>query len=110
MAEEATIQPDGSQTFDETILPLADDTESPLLEEETMEQIVKAGIDPALILGVAVLLFAVVYYFFVLRKKNQDEDEFFSDLDGDKVRKRGIVDCKTEYNKTIEQTEFTNSH
>ena len=88
MAEEATIHPDGSQTIDETILPPVDDSESPLLDEETMEQIVKTGIDPAIILGVAVLLFAVVYYFFFLRKKNQDEDEFFSDLDGDKVRRR----------------------
>lgn len=87
MSEEATINPDGSQTFESTVPPVDDPVadEPPLMDEETIEELAK-GTDPALILGALVLLFAVLYYFFVVRNKKQDQDDFFSDLDGDKVR------------------------
>ena len=88
MAEEATINADGTQTFDDFVPPVDDagaGDEPPMMDEETMDEIVNAGIDPALILGAVVLLFALIYFFF-LRKKKDQEDEFFADLDGDKVR------------------------
>jgi len=86
MAEEATINSDGTQTFEDFVPPVDDagaGDEPLMMDEETMDEIVKAGIDPALILGAVVLLFAVIYFFF-LRKKKDQEDEFFADLDGDK--------------------------
>jgi hypothetical protein len=96
MSEEATINPDGSQTFEGTVPPVDDPVadEPPLMDEETIEELAK-GIDPALILGALVLLFAVLYYFFVVRNKKQDQDEFFSDLDGDKVRWGACERCTT---------------
>lgn len=89
-AEEATVNPDGSTTFDsppgggegfdqETF-------DTPPLDEDTMEEVAK-GVDPAIYLIIAVVVFIVVYIFFVKKKKEEeDADGFFSNLDGDKVR------------------------
>jgi hypothetical protein len=91
--EEATVNPDGSTTFE---TPGAGGEEQfqgdagGVPPEEVMEEIVK-GTDPALYLLIVVALVGFAYYWFILRKKNdEEEDDFFSNLDGDKVR---TVDC-----------------
>ena len=95
-AEEATINPDGSATFDEP--PVAEEAgagagestfdEPPTMDEETMNEKMEEiaqGIDPAIYLLVAVLILGAIYFFFVYRKKPADSDSFFAELDGDKV-------------------------
>lgn len=90
-AEEATVNPDGSTTFDDAGADsagadagAADDIPD-MGGEEAAEEIVK-GTDPALYLALAVLVFGVMFIFYQLRKKrkNADVDDFFSNLDGDK--------------------------
>jgi hypothetical protein len=85
--EEATVNPDGSTTFE---TPggegeqFQDDAGLPPVEE-VMEEIVKTT-DPAVYLLLAVVVVGFLYFFFVFRKKSdEDEDDFFSNLDGDKV-------------------------
>jgi len=92
-AEEATVNPDGSATFEEPPAPAegaGEPTfdEPPPMDEETMnekaEEIVQ-GIDPAIYLLVAVAILGALYYFFVYRKKQDESDSFFAELDGEKV-------------------------
>lgn len=86
--EEATVNADGSTTFEEA--PPATDEgtfnateqEAPPFEEEILEEVVK-GTDPAVYLLVGVALLVVVWFFF-FRSKKKEEDDFFSDLDGEK--------------------------
>jgi len=80
MAEEATINPDGTQDMPPTM-----DDEIPLLDEETMEEVVK-GIDPAIYLLIAAVVVLVGMIYFSMTKKKGDDD-FFDELDGDKVCK-----------------------
>lgn len=92
-AEEATVNPDGSATFEEP--PVTEDAgagadEPPIMDEEKVEEIAQ-GIDPAVYLLIAVVIFGALYYFFVYRKKKDDSDSFFAELDGDKVRRRGLL-------------------
>lgn len=87
-AEEATIHPDGSASYEEPLLneTFEGNNETNFEDGGLPENDAVPSIDPAfyLILGVAVLL--GLYFYFVLRKKVQEgEDEFFSNLDGDKV-------------------------
>ena len=91
-AEEATINPDGSTTFEDTggadsaggdIPNMGED--STTAGEETVEEVIK-GTDPALYLALTVLFLGIVFIFVQLRKrkKNAEVDDFFSNLDGDK--------------------------
>jgi hypothetical protein len=90
-AEEATVNPDGSSTFEDTTPPVNDAGDAGFEDEgfETppMEELVKGGIDPAFYLLFAALIAAALYYYFVVLKKEDDtSDDFFSSLEGDKVR------------------------
>ena len=94
-AEEATINSDGSTTFEQP--PVTDDggagagaDEPPAMDEEKLEAIAQ-GTDPAVFLLLGVAIFALLYYFLVYRKKKADSDFFFSELDGEKVRKSHFV-------------------
>ena len=87
---EATVNPDGSTTFDDATGADYDNTTDnsgiPNMDEEAgAEEIIK-GTDPALYLAIAVVLFAVIFIFIQIRKKRKaDEiDSFFSNLEGDK--------------------------
>lgn len=111
-AEEATINPDGSTTFNDASASstggdfggsAGNDTPENNMgsgstgdgdgdavpdgsgEEPTVDDMVK-GIDPALYLAVIVTLFAILFIYLQLRKKrnNASVDDFFSNLDGDK--------------------------
>lgn len=80
MAEEATINPDGTQDmggdggFDSTMG--GEEGES-----EQFEEVVKA-MDPVYYLFLGVIIFGLLLYLF--RSKKSEVDEFFDDLDGDK--------------------------
>mmetsp|Transcript_14347 Transcript_14347/g.30674 ORF Transcript_14347/g.30674 Transcript_14347/m.30674 type:complete len:302 (+) Transcript_14347:121-1026(+) len=86
--EEATINPDGSTTFngagDGAGSAGAAGEDMPDMGE-TAEEIVK-GTDPALYLALSVVVFIALYLFLQMRKKrkNAEVDDFFSNLDGDK--------------------------
>mmetsp|Transcript_5112 Transcript_5112/g.7896 ORF Transcript_5112/g.7896 Transcript_5112/m.7896 type:complete len:281 (-) Transcript_5112:1401-2243(-) len=81
--EEATINPDGSTTFNQ---PEPPPTEEPAGEdfEPNMEGL--KGTDPALFLLVTVLLLACLWFYVWWRSKktDQESDPFFSNLDGEK--------------------------
>lgn len=95
--EEATINPDGTTAFPSdysqqeqppTTAP-ADETPPDFGQGEPAVDATPAGIDPAIYLIVGVALIAVLFYVFVHRKKSKpDDDNFFLELDGDKVRKQ----------------------
>ena len=87
MAEEATVNPDGSTTFGsegaagEDVPPNMGGDDF----EEAAEEIAK-GIDPAFYLLFAVVIVGglLLYNLLNKRKKNANMDDFFSNLDGDK--------------------------
>ncbi len=88
--EEATINPDGSTTFDSAA---ADDAGADagtgaddMGDADATEEVI-IGTDPALYLALVVVTFAVIFIFIQIRKKRStaDVDDFFSNLDGDKV-------------------------
>ncbi|KAL7463406.1 hypothetical protein ACHAXS_003775 [Conticribra weissflogii] len=87
--EEATINPDGSTTFDSAA---ADDAGADagtgaddMGDTDATEEVI-IGTDPALYLALVVVTFAVIFIFIQIRKKRStaDVDDFFSNLDGDK--------------------------
>jgi hypothetical protein len=93
MAEETvTVNSDGSTTFDgetgydggggeeSTMPPVMDDAQG----EPMMEDVVK-GIDPAIYLLLAVVLLAALYFVYARKSRSDDGDDFFSNLDGEKV-------------------------
>ena len=98
-AEEATINPDGSTTFEDATggadydasganyeNTTFDDSDGiPNMDEQSAEEIIK-GTDPALYLAIAVACFIAIFVFIQMRKKrkNAEIDSFFSNLDGDK--------------------------
>ena len=94
--EDADVNPDGSTTFGPPPVnePSGDgfeDTATPPMDSTEQEEAIKeavTGVDPASYLLVAVVLVAVLYYVFVYRRKATaaNEDDFFTDLDGEKVR------------------------
>lgn len=82
MTEEATVNPDGSTNFEgaeEEPFNATAEEEIPLVDDEIVK-----GIDPAIYLGLFVLALGLLW-FFVLRARNQEEDEFFAELDVEKV-------------------------
>lgn len=97
-AEEATVNPDGSTTFDDAGAGAGADSagagageDMPDMDagegggEEAAEEIIK-GVDPALYLAIAMVAFLALFVFLRQRKKrkNAEVDDFFSNLDGDK--------------------------
>mmetsp|Transcript_28886 Transcript_28886/g.44405 ORF Transcript_28886/g.44405 Transcript_28886/m.44405 type:complete len:294 (-) Transcript_28886:82-963(-) len=88
MAEETVnVNPDGSTTFEgseESTMPPMEDagSEEGVFDEETMAEVTK-GTDPAILFLMVVLVLGVIYYIY-LRKSGEDDDEFFSSLDGEK--------------------------
>ena len=105
-AEEATVNPDGSTTFndagaDDAGASYDNTTDSgiPNMDEDAAgaEEVIK-GTDPALYLAIAVVLFAVVFIFIQMRKKRKSDeiDSFFSNLDGDKFNLK-LPDAVDEY-------------
>lgn len=91
MSEEATVNPDGSTTFESDAGAGAG--AEPDFEEgsaegagaESAEEIVK-GTDPAIFLVLGFLVCAVLYYLNYQRnkKKQMEREAFFYDMDGDK--------------------------
>jgi hypothetical protein len=87
---EATVNADGSTSYDDTPPPTdtgsgEDFEDSSSMDDETVKEVVQ-GIDPAVYFLVAVIIVAVLYYLFVFRKKSSSEtDGFFANLDGEKV-------------------------
>eukprot|EP00529_Nitzschia_sp_RCC80_P029630 CAMPEP_0113487248 /NCGR_PEP_ID=MMETSP0014_2-20120614/25410_1 /TAXON_ID=2857 /ORGANISM="Nitzschia sp." /LENGTH=319 /DNA_ID=CAMNT_0000380937 /DNA_START=193 /DNA_END=1150 /DNA_ORIENTATION=+ /assembly_acc=CAM_ASM_000159 len=105
--EEATINPDGSTTYEggsddsNTMPPVTDEstTGGPADEgfggtdyDETMgddtagETVVEGGLlnDPAIFLLVAAILLGLGYFLYRRRQAAEEDDEFFSNLDGEK--------------------------
>mmetsp|Transcript_34059 Transcript_34059/g.100336 ORF Transcript_34059/g.100336 Transcript_34059/m.100336 type:complete len:128 (-) Transcript_34059:917-1300(-) len=111
-AEEATINPDGTQTMGEDAAAdagadyadatadaggaAADDADADDADageedfgegaEEAAEEVIK-GTDPAIFLLLGCALIAALWFVSWYKKKKEDEesDSFFSDLDGEKV-------------------------
>jgi hypothetical protein len=108
-AGEATINADGSTTFDDydgtgdntttsggssggdyDNIPGGDATDESATSDAFMNDdnvvVGKGGVDPALYLALAVLFFGVLFIYIQLRnkRKNADVDDFFANLDGDK--------------------------
>jgi hypothetical protein len=94
-SEEATVNADGTTSFDETTSPPVDspggedfeDAIPPNIDSEEVLKVVAPKVDPAVYFLIVVIVVAALYYFFVYRRKSSaDEDTFFAELDGDKVR------------------------
>jgi cbb3-type cytochrome oxidase subunit 3 len=103
MAEEATINPDGSTTFehdttDNTMPPVGEsggagddggDGSGGFGDDETMgdaaQKAVQSGIDPAFFLLIGVIVLGIVFFLYRRKAKADEDDEFFSNLDGEKV-------------------------
>ena len=102
-AEEATINPDGTQTMGEdaaadagadyadaggAAADDADDAEEDFAEgaEEAAEEVIK-GTDPAIFLLLGFALIAAIWFVSWYKKKKEEEesDSFFTELDGEKV-------------------------
>ena len=85
-AEEATINPDGSQTFENEPPPMNDTAGG---EEGAFDAIPEeeAGIDPAFYLLGAFILFVILYFVIsnMRKKDDNDGDDFFASLDTEKV-------------------------
>lgn len=95
MSEEATINADGTQDMNMPTpapVPVSDtengpspfNQEIPVMDKDTMEEVAK-GIDPAIYLLIVAFIVAAVLIYLNLRKKNNGGDDFFAELDGDKV-------------------------
>lgn len=93
MTTEATLNPDGSTVFgnEQNGTSAGDDGASNEGEsffdgDASTKHSTASGFDPAVYVLFAFLAVAALYYFFVVRKKAEDnEDEFFSNLDVEKV-------------------------
>jgi hypothetical protein len=103
-SEEATVNADGSATFQEPIVdnePVGEEIPSddaPPIDEEIVKEVAK-GIDPAFYFLVVVVIVAALYYFLVYRKKSTaaEGDGFFSNLDGDKVCEAQMLGASSHF-------------
>jgi hypothetical protein len=80
--ETVNVNPDGSTTFEggeESTMPPVEDQG----EEGIFEEVVKVT-DPAIYLLLLVVVFGVLYFIYY-RSQRGNEDDFFADLDGEKV-------------------------
>mmetsp|Transcript_2427 Transcript_2427/g.4159 ORF Transcript_2427/g.4159 Transcript_2427/m.4159 type:complete len:289 (-) Transcript_2427:52-918(-) len=79
--EEATVNPDGSTTFEanETVNATFDGTGT-----DGEEAIVSKGSDPAIYFIIGILLLVVLYMVYRYQTKKDEDDDFFSELDGEK--------------------------
>ena len=89
-AEDATINPDGSATFEESPPDPGADAggEGEYFFQDTAQEGLSPeaeGIDPAFYLLGAAFAIVVIYFLFFRPKKDDSEDDFFAELDGDKV-------------------------
>jgi hypothetical protein len=90
MAEEVKIDPDGSTHFEggeESTMPPVEETINEtegVFDEETVEELVK-GTDPAIYLLLALVIIGLFYFLYSRRSKEESEDDFFANLDGEKV-------------------------
>eukprot|EP00956_Cyclotella_meneghiniana_P030213 scaffold75415_cov67-Cyclotella_meneghiniana.AAC.2 len=94
MSEEATINPDGTQTFpDPTASDAGTEEDAGIPEEDnTADETIldndesTGGIDPAIYLALAAIVFAILFIVMRRRRKRAtaDVDDFFSNLDGEK--------------------------
>lgn len=90
MAEEVKIDPDGSTHFEggeESTMPPVEETINEtegVFDEETVEKLVK-GTDPAIYLLLALVIIGLFYFLYSRRSKEESEDDFFANLDGEKV-------------------------
>ena len=104
MAEEATVNPDGSTTFETP--PGTEDAggdagsegfQDAGFDEETLKAAVEEGVDPAFYFLAGVFVLGLIYFLFFRPKKEEDSDDFFSNLDGEKVRRtreRNMGGCR----------------
>lgn len=109
MAEETVnVNPDGSTTFDgaagdESTMPPADDAGA----EGAFEQVTAAaGTDPMLYLLLVAIALGILFFIYYRRSK-EDEDDFFTNLDGEKVRTERhdlTALCRKEGQKMITDT------
>jgi hypothetical protein len=92
MAEETVnVNPDGSTTFEgsgdagsseESTMPPVDGGG---FDEETMNDVVTKGTDPAIYLLMAVVLIGFLYFLYTRKARADQEDEFFVTLEDEKV-------------------------
>ena len=86
-AEEATINPDGSTTFENEPPPMNNDTAGE--DGSTFDSMPpeETGIDPAFYLLGAFILFVILYFVITNMRKKDDNagDDFFASLDTEKV-------------------------
>ena len=87
--ETVTVNPDGSTTFEggndgSTEPPVEDPTTEGIFDEETMATAPK-GTDPAIYLLLLAILLGFLYYLYLRKVRQDSEDDFFSNLDGEKV-------------------------
>ena len=85
MAEETVnVNPDGSTTFegagDESTMPPVEDAGADGAFEKAV-----AGTDPLFYLALVACALGVLFFIYYRRSK-EDEDDFFTNLDGEKVR------------------------
>lgn len=88
------VNPDGSTTF-EGAEGATDGAEGETFEE-TMEEIVEAGIDPAIYLLVAFIVGSLLYFLYV-RKSRSDEDDYFSSYEKVSIVWKKVIGTETLY-------------
>ena len=88
MAEETVnVNPDGSTTFEggeESTMPPVEDAGAEGGFEDMAAEAVK-GTDPAIYLLLVVVLLGLLYFVYLRKSREDSEDEFFANLDGEKV-------------------------
>ena len=83
--------PPRSRVEEEAFNATADEgfAEETFAEEEIVEEVVKR-IDPAIYLGILTVVVAIVW-FLMSRKRRPQEDDFFAELDIEKVSRAGSM-------------------
>jgi len=92
MAEEATVNPDGSTSFDEQDFNAGDSTFDNTEDNDTMgtPPPMEEGMDPAIYLVIALAVLAAIVLIVKKRKaaREEEDDDFFANLDGEKFNVR----------------------